>query len=474
MTPDEFRMLGHALIDWVADYRERIRELPVKSTVMPGKLRDALPPRPPTLPEGLSRIIVELDELILPGITHWNHPRFFAYFPSNSSLSSVLADLISSGLGAQAMSWQTSPAATELEEHVLDWLRQLIGLPESFKGVIQDTASSSTLVALLCARERTSNFSQERDGTTRSPLTVYASVEAHSSVTKAARLAGFGASRIRLLPTDDCFAMDLDALDRALEDDRANGFTPCALVASIGTTATTAVDPLPELVERARRHGLWLHVDAAMAGTALLLPECRKYFEGLEHADSFVFNPHKWLGTGFDLSAYYVRDKATLLRTMSTHPSYLATAEDELVTNYRDWGIPLGRRFRALKLWFLLKEQGVAGLQARLRRDLDYAQRFASALRASPPWEVLAPVPFQTVSFRHALPWLSLGELNRRNQLICDAINDSGVAYLTSAEVQGKRLIRASFGSETTEPADVDYLWKILQHEAGPSGLLPP
>ncbi len=317
----------------------------------------------------------------MPGITHWNHPGFLHYFPSNSDLSSVLADLVSSGLGVQGMSWQTSPAATEVEDVVMEWLRQMVGLPDTFTGVIEDTASTSTFTALLCARERTSAFSQNRGGLQAedAPLVVYASDQAHSSIPKAALLAGFGAEHLRLIETDDEHALRLDLLERAVEDDLAAGRRPCAVVAAVGTTATTALDPVAGVAALCERHDMWLHVDAALAGTAMICPEYRWMWEGVERADSVVFNPHKWMGTGFDLSAYYVRDPEHLVRVMSTNPSYLRTAQDGQVRNLRDWGIPLGRRFRALKLWFLLRAEGVEGLQARVRRDIGNAAWLADA-----------------------------------------------------------------------------------------------
>jgi aromatic-L-amino-acid/L-tryptophan decarboxylase len=389
LTPAEFRRLGHELIEWIAEYRERVATLPVMSTVRPGAIRQALPTTPPIEGGTLATIVEDLNRVVVPGVTHWNHPRFFAYFPSNSALSSVLAELVTAGLGAQTMSWQTSPAAAELEEVMMDWLRQMTGLPETFTGVIQDAGSTSTLVSLLCARERSTNHSQQRAGLQgeAAELVVYTSDQAHSSVEKAARLAGFGAHHLRLIPTDDQHAMRVEALREAIARDVAAGLKPCAIVATVGTTATTAIDPLSEIADFASAHGLWLHVDACLAGTAMILPECRALFRGVDRADSLVWNPHKWLGTTFDFSAYYVRDPGHLVRVMSTNPSYLQTTVDGQVRNYRDWGIPLGRRFRALKLWFLLREQGVAGLQARVRRDLANAQWLAQQVDAAPGWQ---------------------------------------------------------------------------------------
>ncbi|HXX31515.1 MAG TPA: pyridoxal-dependent decarboxylase, partial [Myxococcaceae bacterium] len=403
MTPDEFRRLGHALVEWVARYRETMPGLPVMSRAAPGSIRALLPPAPPEEGRPLDALLPLLDTVVMPGITHWNHPRFFAYFPSKTHLASVLADLVSAGLGAQAMSWQTSPAATEVEEVMMDWLRQLVGLPADFTGVVHDTASTATLVALLCARERRSGNAQERGGFQdgEPPLVVYTSEMANSSVEKAALLAGFGRAHLRLLPTDAAHALLPGALEAAVQADLAAGRRPAAVVATSGTTATTAFDPVAAIAGLARRHGLWLHVDAAMAGTAMACPELRGLWSGVEGADSVVFNPHKWMGVGFDCSAYYVRDVPHLTSVMSTHPSYLKTAADAEVTNFRDWGIPLGRRFRALKVWFVLQALGAEGVRQNVRRDLALAQHLAAQVDAAAGWERCAPVPLQTVCVRH-------------------------------------------------------------------------
>jgi aromatic-L-amino-acid/L-tryptophan decarboxylase len=469
LTPAEFRRLGHALIEWIAEYRERVATLPVMSAVRPGAIRQALPTAPPLEGGTLDTIVEDLNRVVLPGVTHWNHPRFFAYFPSNSALSSVLAELVTAGLGAQTMSWQTSPAAAELEEVMMDWLRQMTGLPETFTGVIQDAGSTSTLVSLLCARERSTGHSQQRAGLQgeAAALVVYTSDQAHSSVEKAARLAGFGAQRVRLIPTDDHHAMRVDALREAIARDLAAGLTPCAIVATIGTTATTAIDPVPDLADVAATRGLWLHVDACLAGTAMILPECRALFRGLDRADSLVWNPHKWLGTTFDFSAYYVRDPDHLVRVMSTNPSYLQTTVDGQVRNYRDWGIPLGRRFRALKLWFLLREQGVAGLQARVRRDLANAQWLAQQVDAAPGWQRVAPCTFQTVCVRHVPAGMSEAQVDAHNHAWAEALNRSGTAYVTTTQLKGRVIVRLSIGALQTERADVEALWQHLQQAVG-------
>jgi aromatic-L-amino-acid/L-tryptophan decarboxylase len=467
MDPSEFRRLGHELVDWIAEYREHVAQLPVMSRVQPGEVAAKLPQEPPARSSGLGGITADLDEIVLPGITHWNHPGFFAYFPSNADLSTVLADLVSSGLGVQGMSWQTSPAATEVEEVVMDWLRQMVALPDAFTGVIHDTASTATFTALLCARERTSGFSQNRGGLQAedTPLVVYASDQAHSSIPKAALLAGFGQEHLRLIATDDEHALRLDLLAAAIEEDLAAGRRPCAVVAAVGTTATTALDPVAGVAELAARHGLWLHVDAALAGTAMICPEYRWMWQGVEAADSIVFNPHKWLGTVFDLSAYFIRDPEHLIRVMSTDPSYLRTEHDGLVRNLRDWGIPLGRRFRSLKLWFLLRDQGVEGLQTRVRRDVGNAAWLADQVDAAPEWERVAPAPLQTVCVRHVPPALAGDEeaLTAHNLTVADRVNKAGRAYVTPSLLKGRQMIRVSVGALATERADVEMVWDALQ-----------
>ena len=469
MDANEFRRLGHDLIDWIARYREGQEALPVMSRVEPGQIRARFPEEAPAQGGRAAEAVAALDRDLLPGITHWTHPSFFAYFPSNSSYASILGDLACAGLGAQGMSWQTSPACTELEQVVMEWLRLLVGLPANFTGVVQDTASSSTLVALLCARERTTAFGRDRGGLQGegAPLTVYASDQAHASVDKAVLLAGFGRENLRIIPTDDLHALRLDLLEAAVVADLAAGRRPCAVVATVGTTGTTAVDPVAGVAVLARRHGLWLHVDAALAGTAMALPECRPLWAGVEEADSLVWNPHKWLGIGFDFSAYYVRDVAHLVAVMSTSPSYLRTAQDGRVANLRDWGIPLGRRFRALKGYFHLMDEGVEPLQARLRRDLAHARWLADQVDATPGWERLAPVPFQTVTLRHAPAGLDEAALTAHNLRIAAAVNEGGAAYLTPSVLKGRQTLRVSCGSAATERRHVEALWAALRAAAG-------
>lgn len=467
MTPEEFRRRGHELVDLIADYRAGIAKLPVRPPVRPGEIRGRLPASPPAGPEPFDDLLRDVREIILPGVTQWQHPSFFGYFPANAELSSVLGDQLSSGLGVIGLAWQSGPALTELEEVVTDWLRQMLGLSPSWSGVIQDTASTSSLVALLCARERASGFAQGRGGLQggSAPLAVYQSAQAHSSVEKAALLAGFGRENLRSVAVDASHAMDPAALAAAIAADRARGIVPAAIVATTGTTATTALDPVAAIAEIARREGVWLHVDAAMAGSAMILPECRWMWEGVEGADSIVVNAHKWLGAVFDCSAYFVRDPEHLVRVMSTNPSYLRSGVDGEVRNYRDWGIPLGRRFRALKLWFLIREQGVEGLAKRLRRDLENARWLESTVRgaAGEGWRVLAPVPLQTVCVRHEPPDLAGEALDAHTLGWVERINASGAAYLTPAKLDGRWMARVSIGGLRTERGDVAALWERMR-----------
>lgn len=467
MNPETFRQIGHQLIDWIADYRLRIDDFPVMSQSEPGAIRTQLPQLPPESPETFDEIFRDLEQIILPGLSHWQHPQFYGYFPANSLLSSVLGDYLSTGLGIIGLSWQSSPALSELEEVVTDWMRQMVGLSTAWSGVIQDTASASTLVALLCARERTSNYSLARGGLQgeERPLVVYTSGQSHSSVEKAALLAGFGRANVHVIPSDEHYAMRSDMLASAIETDLTSGLVPCAVVATVGTTATTALDPVENIAQVVRQNQLWLHVDGAMAGAAMILPECRWMWQGIEDADSLVLNAHKWLGAAFDCSLYYVRDPEHLVRVMSTNPSYLQSAVDDQVKNLRDWGLPLGRRFRALKLWFLIREQGVAGLQARLRRDLNNAQWLAEQIQTTPGWRVLAPVVLQTICVRHEPANLSGETLDQHTLGWVQRVNASGKAYLTPALLDGRWMVRISIGAHATERKHVESFWQLLQSE---------
>jgi glutamate/tyrosine decarboxylase-like PLP-dependent enzyme len=395
----------------------------------------------------------------------WQHPRFFGYFPSNALLSSVLGDYVSTGLGVIGLAWQSSPALTEVEEVVTDWMRQMLGLSDAWSGVINDTASTSTLVALLCARERASDYSLARGGLQNEakPLVVYTSAHGHSSVEKAALLAGFGKANVRIVPHEGSHAIRPESLENMVKDDMLNGRHPCAVVATTGTTTSTALDPIDKLASVARANNMWLHVDAAMAGSAMILPECRWMWQGVERADSVIVNAHKWLGAVFDCTIYFVRDPQHLVRVMSTNPSYLQSAADGRVKNYRDWGLPLGRRFRALKLWFLIREQGVEGLQARLRRDIDNAKWLVREVANMPDWKVLAPVPLQTLCVRHEPPGLDGEALDKHTLDWVARLNQSGEAYLTPAMLDGRWMVRVSIGAELTEREHVAQLWQLMR-----------
>jgi aromatic-L-amino-acid decarboxylase len=468
MNSDEFRKAGYRIVDWVADYRANVESRPVMAKTAPGEIKAQLPASPPQQPESFDAIVGDLDRIVMPGITTWQHPRFFGYFPSNGLLSSVLGDYVSTGLGVIGLAWQSSPALTEVEEVVTGWMRQMLGLSEAWSGVINDTASTSTLVALMCARERASNYSLARGGlqAERAPLVVYASSQSHSSVEKAALLAGFGKAHVRIVPHDASFAMRADALAALIEDDLQNGRRPCAVVATTGTTTSTALDPIDAIARVTEAHGVWLHVDAAMAGSAMILPECRAMWHGVERADSLIVNAHKWLGAVFDCTLYFVRDPEHLVRVMSTNPSYLQTAADGRVRNYRDWGLPLGRRFRALKLWFLIREQGVEGLQARLRRDIANARWLEEQVSATADWRVLAPVPLQTLCVRHEPAGLTGDALDKHTLDWAARLNQSGEVYLTPAMLDGRWMVRVSIGAELTEREHVEQLWTLMQATA--------
>jgi aromatic-L-amino-acid decarboxylase len=476
MTPEEFRAAGHRLVDWLADYRATIADRPVMAQTPPGGVKSRLPAAPPVEPEPFDALLADLDAIVCPGLTLWQHPRFFGYFPANALLASVLGDLASTGLGVLGLAWQSSPALTEIEEVTTDWMRQMLGLSANWAGVIQETASTSSLIALLCARERATAFAVTRGGLRAegAPLTVYTSAHSHSSVEKAALLAGIGRDHLRIVPHDEAFAMRADALAEMIAADRARGLHPCAVVATTGTTTSTAMDPIDAIGRVTGREGLWLHVDAAMAGSAMILPECRWMWDGVERADSVIVNAHKWLGVAFDCTLYFVRDPEHLVRVMSTHPSYLWTAADGQVRNYRDWGLTLGRRFRALKLWFLIREQGIAALQARLRRDLANAAWLAGEVARTPGWRVLAPVPLQTVCIRHEPPGLAGADLDRHTQEWAARINQSGAAYVTPAVLDGRWMVRVSIGAETTERADVAQLWALVQEAAAGRAIAQP
>ncbi|HSF81767.1 MAG TPA: pyridoxal-dependent decarboxylase [Anaerolineales bacterium] len=465
MNPEEFRRHGKALIDWIADYYEHIEEYPVLSRVRPGEIRAALPKSAPQHGEPFENMLRDVQNLILPGITHWQSPNFYAFFPANASAPSILGELLSAGLGVQGMLWATSPACTELETHILDWLVDMLGLPVKFKsghggGVIQDTASSASLCALLAARECATDFrSNELGLNTR--LVAYTSSQAHSSIEKAVKIAGLGSQNLRLVDVDENYAMRPEALAELIQADKNAGLIPCFVCATVGTTSSNALDPLAEIGSICQREGVWLHVDAAMSGTAALCPEFRYIQEGLEFADSYCFNPHKWMFTNFDCDCFYVADRAALIQTLSILPEYLRNqaSESGAVIDYRDWHVQLGRRFRALKLWFVIRHYGVEGLQYHIRRHVELAQRFAGWVKESAHFELAAPAPLNLVCFRH----VNGDEFNRQ---LLEQLNQSGKVYLTHTVLDGKYTLRICVGQTNTEARHVERAWERLQATA--------
>lgn len=468
MTTAEFRKYAHELVEWMADYLEQIESYPVKATVKPGDVRSHLPALPPQEGEPFEQVFNDFRSIILPGMTHWQHPSFFAYFPANNSAPSILAEMLTATMGAQCMSWVTSPAATELEEHMMHWLAAMIGLPATFTGVIQDTASTATLCSVLTAREVHSRFTVNMRGyPSYTRFTAYCSREAHSSVEKAIRIVGIGKENLRKIAVDEAFAMRPDALEQAIRGDIKAGFHPLITVAALGTTGTTAIDPLAAIGEICRRHGIWLHIDAALAGSALLLPEQRTMIDGIELADTFVFNPHKWMFTNFDCSAYFVKNKEALVRTFEILPEYLRTTEEGQVNNFRDWGIQQGRRFRALKLWFVIRTFGVTGLQDRIRQHIQLAQELAAAIRSSTRFELAAPVPLNTVCFRYKPHQAGSVEAeNRLNMQLMENLNASGKIFLTHTKVNDRVILRMVIGQTEVRKDHVDRAWKLIQEYA--------
>jgi aromatic-L-amino-acid decarboxylase len=453
----------------MADYMRDVGDLPVTPAVRPGEILRQLPPSPPREGEPFDRLFQDFKRLILPGMTHWNHPGWFAYFPANNSPPSVLAEMLTATLGAQCMSWATSPAATELEQVTMSWLREMLDLPHEFTGVIQDTASTATLVALLSARERATHYSADRPGLggAGARLTVYASSEAHSSVDKGVKLAGYGLEQLRRVPVDEKYAMLPDELDRMIAADLQTRMVPTCVVATVGTTSSTAVDPLVAIAEVCRRRGVWLHVDAAYGGTAAIVPELRHLFDGVEHADSFVFNPHKWMLVNFDCSAYFVRDRDALLRTFQVTPEYLRTEADAAVVNFRDWGIQLGRRFRALKLWFVIRTYGIEGLQALVRNHVALARELADRIEASPDFELMAPVPLGLVCFRYHPPREDdEGRLDEMNAALLARVNATRRVHLTHTRLSGRYTIRMAIGQRQTERQHVEQAWGLIREAA--------
>jgi len=468
MDNAEFRKWAHKLADTMADYYENIETYPVKSKVKPGEIIAQLPSSPPSSGEDMSQIMSDFNSIIMPGITHWQSPDFFAYFPANGSYPSILAEMLTAALGAQCMVWDTSPAAAELEEMMMNWLKTMTGLPAGWHGVIQDTASTSTLAALLSARERITAYEINESGFSgNEKLRVYCSTETHSSVEKAVKIAGIGRKNLVKITTDEQFRMDAGLLRQAINKDLESGYKPLCVVATLGTTGCTAIDPLNEIAAVCAETGTWLHVDAAYGGSALLLPEYRNMIEGIESADSFVFNPHKWMFTNFDCSAYFVKDKEALLRTFEILPEYLKTASRGLVNDYRDWGIPLGRRFRALKLWFVIRSFGVAKLREMISEHIRIARWLEQQLIAEPDFEILAPVTMSVVCFRYTPGGISGTEnLNKLNEEIVHRLNASGKIFLTHTKLKGQYTLRMSIAGTLTTQYHVEKAWNLIKETA--------
>ncbi len=466
MSPEEFRRQGHAVVDWIADYYSRIESFPVLSRVQPGEVRAKLPSSAPEHGEAFDQILADVERVVLPGITHWQSPNFYAYFPANASGPAILGDLLSSGLGVQGMLWSTSPACTELETHVLDWLVPMLGLPEKFLststggGVIQDTASSASLCALLAARERATQFASNRHGCD-GKLVAYCSTQTHSSIEKDVKIAGIGSDNLRQIEVDENFAMCADALAKQIEADKKSGLVPFFVCATVGTTSSCAIDPVREVGRIGRGHNLWLHVDSAMSGTAALCPEFRFINDGIELADSYTFNPHKWMFTNFDCNCFYVADRRHLIQTLSVLPEYLRNkaTESGAVIDYRDWHIQLGRRFRSLKLWFVLRHYGIEGLQHHIREHVRLAQMFAGWVRTDSRFELAASAKLNLVCFR-------LRSGDPANQALMDRLNASGDLFLTHTKLGGKVALRFCVGQTHTQERHVERAWERIQQEA--------
>ena len=467
MDSNEFRRYGHEIVEWIARYFENVEQYPVKSGVRPGEIKNALPELPPSGSESFDLFMKDFDEVIMPGITHWQSPNFFAYFPANSSPPSVLAEMLTAALGAQCMLWETSPAGTELEERMMEWLRSMMGIPPEFEGVIQDSASSSTLAALITAREKVTRYRSNREGLSDTGrMRIYVSGQTHSSVEKGAGIAGFGRDNLVRVEVRSDFSMDPEALERAIERDIASGYIPCCAIATLGTTGVTAIDPLRAMGEICRKHGIWLHVDAAIGGTALLLPEMRWMADGIEYADSLVFNPHKWMFTNFDCSVYFVRDAASLIRSFEILPEYLKTRTRGEVNDYRDWGIPLGRRFRALKLWAVIRSYGVEGLQSLIREHLRLAKMLAGLIEADRDFRLMAPVTLNTLCFRYCPAGMGDEDANTLNEKINHALNDTGKIYLTHTKVEGRYVLRMVTAQTGVAERHVLQAWDLIRETA--------
>ncbi len=467
MENKEFRKYAHELADWMADYLENIQDLPVKSQVKPGEIFNQLPSDPPVKSEKMENIINDFNQIILPGITHWQSPNFFAYFPANSSYPSVLAEMITATIGAQCMVWETSPAAAELEENVMNWLKKMTGIPDNFFGVIQDTASTCTLVAILSAREKKSDFLVNKKGFRSNKGRVYCSNEAHSSVEKAVKISGIGQENLRKIEVDEKLAMNPLKLEEAIIMDIENGLEPTCVVAALGTTGTCALDPVKEISRICRKYGIWLHIDAAYAGSAMVLPENRNLLNGIEDADSYVFNPHKWMFTNFDCSAYFVKDKETLIKTFEILPEYLKTRPDSQVNNYRDWGVQLGRRFRALKLWFVIREMGVDGIRQKISDHIMWANEIAADIKNTESFSLHEPQTLALVCFNiNPVKEIGIEELNILNLDFLQHLNSSGKVYLSHTKVRGAVYLRMQIGQTSVTREHVQNAWKFIKLES--------
>lgn len=468
MNSEEFRAEAHRMADWMADYLEQVGQYPVMAQVEPGDIKAQLPPLPPAHSESMAEIMKDVETIIMPGITHWESPGFMAYFPASKSPPSILAEMLTATLGVQGMLWLTSPAATELEEQMMEWLKNMLALPRNWKGVIQDTASTATLTALLTAREKALNWEGNRKGLHAAPtFRVYASDQVHSSIDKDVQIAGIGLENLVKIPSDENYALRPDALEKAIREDMEKGYQPLCVISAMGTTSSTALDPIRAVGKLAQQYGLWHHLDAAYAGSALLLPECRSMADGLNLADSFVFNPHKWMFVNFDCSVYYVKDAEALQRTFSINPEYLKTSADDQVTNYRDWHIQLGRRFRALKLWFVIRNYGVEGLQAKIRKHLEMGQWLKNQVEAHPDFELLAPVPLNLVCFRYHPEGMDDDKkLDALNESLMHRINAGGRLFFTHTRLSGKFTLRLVPGNEQVDWPHVEEAWKLITQTA--------
>lgn len=462
----EFRKHAHEIIDWMADYLENIEQYPVKSQVKPKEIINQLPDQAPQKGEPLDRIFEDFKKIILPGITHWQHPNFHAYFPANSSYPSLLAEMLTATLGAQCMMWETSPAAAELEEQVMIWMRDMLGLPNNFHGVIQDTASSATLCAILSAREKISKFKINQKGFNNNNFRIYCSSQTHSSIDKAVKIAGLGIDNLIKVNVDENLAMQPHDLKHTIQQDLKNGKRPLCVIATLGTTGTTAIDPLKDIARICIKYNIWLHVDAAFAGNALVLPEMRWMIEGIDLADSFVVNPHKWMFTNFDCSAYFVKDKDILVNTFTMIPEYLKTATTGLVNDYKDWGIALGRRFRALKLWFVIRNFGVEGIQERFRNHIKMAKDLETQMKNEPGFEILAPVNLNLICFRFIPAHLkNIDEINQLNEKILQVINATGQIYLTHTRINENYALRIVIGQTYVKQEHLDKAWELIREK---------